>query len=391
MDSDGDVENGVPDVDKTKGEHDNDENTPRSRHGRRPNLSENDTFTEVLCERSSKRATKDIIHGDDLTEVNIANITRGPRKRRSAESYDNARETVVKSEVPTVTHMSQSRRLNAFKLRIKACRRTINKGEENKRNSLHRKKAMSKLSVKSSRFIAICHGDSHRKNGTRNNIQNGDLYFNLFDQKNSPCIRCSTCRKYLSVDGFLCHIHEHGSTGKTTATNPSQVLELRNGDMSRFVMKQWELFQKKKVLFDNNQLREDGIDSAALKMAENEMNEGIRLLCKQQRNPSMRISSRVRKQKQLYPIENYAYANSAKRGNTDSDIADEVDIASGTNEGFCGPSPTKLIKLGSKILGNSDSPTKCSPLGGISESNVVALQNGPELMTFTALERNGEL
>ena len=104
--------------------------------------------------------------------------------------------------------------------------------------------------------VRIVHRDSTpQNNGVRVRRQLGEVFVEHYNSKRSFCIRCYTCRKMLSVDHFMRHLHD--VSGGLVSTDVPQILEPSDSDMTDNEMKSWEVFQRKKELFENNQLPSD--------------------------------------------------------------------------------------------------------------------------------------
>lgn len=93
-----------------------------------------------------------------------------------------------------------------------------------------------------------CAGDA----STRSRTQIGEVFVDRYDSKKSLCIRCYTCRKLMTVDNFSHHLHDVVSGGlikiEPRAIFPMDpILEGRDKKM-------WEIFQRKKEMFENNNL-----------------------------------------------------------------------------------------------------------------------------------------
>lgn len=100
--------------------------------------------------------------------------------------------------------------------------------------------------------VRIVHRDSSPLNQQRARSQLGEVFVNRYHNKKSMCVRCYTCRKMMSVDNFLRHLHDI-SGGLVNLSSP-QTIDPSEADLSEQEVKLWESFQRKKELFDNNQL-----------------------------------------------------------------------------------------------------------------------------------------
>lgn len=100
--------------------------------------------------------------------------------------------------------------------------------------------------------IRVIHRDLSPQSHQRNRSQLGELFVDHYHNKKSSCVRCYTCRKMMSVDNFLRHLHD--VSGGLLSVNIPRTIDLSDPDLSVNEYKQWELFLRKKELFDNNQL-----------------------------------------------------------------------------------------------------------------------------------------
>ncbi|KAL4231038.1 hypothetical protein ACF0H5_008621 [Mactra antiquata] len=100
--------------------------------------------------------------------------------------------------------------------------------------------------------IRIVHRDSSPLSEQRSRSQLGEVFVGRYHNKKSMCVRCYTCRKLMSVDNFLRHLHD--VSGGLVTVNSPQTIDPGAGDLNEPEQKLWESFQRKKELFDNNQL-----------------------------------------------------------------------------------------------------------------------------------------
>lgn len=104
--------------------------------------------------------------------------------------------------------------------------------------------------------VRIVHRDASPDNSNvRSKRQLGEVFVEHYNNKRSFCIRCYTCRKMMSVDHFMRHLHD--VSGGLVSTDLPQIIEPSDPDMTDCELKAWEVFQRKKELFDNNQLPSD--------------------------------------------------------------------------------------------------------------------------------------
>lgn len=173
--------------------------------------------------------------------------------------------------------------------------------------------------------LAVSHRDVFSNNSQLNNIQTGNVFMDLYNNENSPCIRCCTCTKVFSVDDFLEHLHDNRDDGKLISVVNPQTLSLR--DTSESQKKMWQSFQLKRKNFNNNSSTQQ-LNSIQQSRARDfkELPQTVKPIDK-----SIRISSRKRRQKQLYPIENYSFCSTVK---SDEEITATVQL-----------SPAKIVKV----------------------------------------------
>ncbi|KAL3863824.1 hypothetical protein ACJMK2_005554 [Sinanodonta woodiana] len=243
-------------------------------------------------------------------------------------------------------------------------------------------------------ILFIRHKDSTSKNG-HSKSQLGEAYVDKYENKKSICIRCYTCQKLMSVENFLCHLHDLSNNGHLLAVTQPQILEPRDSELSENEKKLWDSFQRKKELYDNNQLPSPyGVkenetlykvkpepDKKALVFGNNIKKMPMKkpyipdiLPASRDRTSGVRVSSRKRKEKQLYPFENYTFVRKLPRLSVDIDMEEEQDVNVDTQ--WERPMKTEA-PLGASVIDTKR----------IGES-VVTIANGPELTTFTALQED---
>lgn len=219
-------------------------------------------------------------------------------------------------------------------------------------NKASRKNLIKKK--KQREVLSVVHKDILPNNSHLNNIQPGNVFMDLYNNENSSCVRCCTCNKIFSIEAFLSHQHDNGGDGKLISVVNPQSLSLRDASDSQ--KKIWRNFQLKRKRFNNNKITtvQNGLPKIQIVERQNDL-EKRTLIVKPPSNKSVRISSRKRKQKQLYPIENYSYSSVVKHEGQDASS----------------PSPNKIIKVSNALA-----------------DNVVTESNGPILTSFTALEHD---
>lgn len=101
--------------------------------------------------------------------------------------------------------------------------------------------------------LRIIHRDASPQTEPRNRSQLGEVFVDRYHNKKSVCVRCYTCRKLMTVDSFLRHLHDVVSGGLIAVTS-AQTVDIEDTDLTDKERKYWETFQRKKELFDNNQI-----------------------------------------------------------------------------------------------------------------------------------------
>ena len=122
--------------------------------------------------------------------------------------------------------------------------------------------------------LRIFHRDINAQNSTiRSKRQLGEVFVEQYNNKRSFCIRCYTCRKMMSVDNFMRHLHD--VSGGLIATDVPQTIEPSDPEMTDRELKAWEVFQRKKELFDNNQLPSDVARSSTVYNVDSDSNQSF--------------------------------------------------------------------------------------------------------------------
>ena len=162
--------------------------------------------------------------------------------------------------------------------------------------------------------IVVHHRDNtSRTSQQRNRWQEGYLQLSLYSSKDSPCITCNTCRETFSVKKFIKHLHHQNKVDELCEVTLAQKLEPKC-PAPMLTWQIWEQFEKRQAQFEEIAIRE----KQTLKLQRQEQ---------QALNPpNQRLSGRVRKRKQLHPMESYVYAaNQNKRARvSESDNSHET-------------------------------------------------------------------
>ncbi len=192
--------------------------------------------------------------------------------------------------------------------------------------------------------LQVVHRDSIQRNGQRGRCQGGDLHLHLFKALDSPCVQCSTCLEKMSVRKFLKHLHHHSHRDELMDVSLPQRLELRDMPTpSEHLETMWQEFEKRQKKFMEEQrkptrrkrtskvkAKKNGRLTSPRKVATTETAGTPRLQPRRQEAnnaaKSTRHSSRIRKQKQLHPMEKYVYTEN-KRPRLCEDGVIDVGIA----------------------------------------------------------------
>lgn len=300
---------------------------------------------------------------DSVPQIKKNNVKRSQsvdvfkKKSEESQTIDSAREDDIENKGDKcLTWLSKKPK----KLQVK-----MNNKKMKKPNSLKVKwtifnKSNKKLMKKKKQreVLTVVHKDLMSNGSHMNNIQPGIVFMDLYNNENAPCVRCCSCNKAFSVDAFLAHQHDSTEEGKLVSVINPQTLSLR--DTSDSQKKMWRNFQLKRKRFNTKvPLFQSRVPKSIQK--ESGQEKGPSILVRPQNNnmsKSVRISSRKRKQKQLYPIENYSYSSTGKpQGNN------------------LMPSPIKMMKVVDAASVDL-------------AENVVTQSNGPLWTSFTALEHD---
>lgn len=266
-------------------------------------------------------------------------------------------------------------------------------------------------------ILAVIHKDMVPRNGHKHRMQAGNVFLDQYNRKDSTCVRCCTCKKLLSVDMFLIHLHEIGGSGKLLSVSQPQVISLRDSFPSETQKRLWENFQKRRRLHGSSGDRSkngvvESVESAPeevlpvpttkkLEQKKKVVNERLanpaKVPLRHQSVPAIqapgtltngnvRISARKRKQKQLYPIENYSFSRKSSQKNIQIDSDGEEPLSPNGLEVNVdeGGSPAKVVRLLPSVVDSATCVERVVPQ--VSQGSVLTLANGPEVISFTALQ-----
>ncbi|XP_062622314.1 uncharacterized protein LOC134283826 [Saccostrea cucullata] len=205
-------------------------------------------------------------------------------------------------------------------------------------------------------ILSVVHKDMTLKNGQGGRMQAGNVLLDLYKGPLDPCIRCCTCDKLFSIDNFLKHLHDVNGSNKLLVVRQPQAFALRDLNPTSYQKKLWEHFFKKRKAY-NDELKQKRMDKDKQTQLQNRESSDVR------------ISGRKRRPKQLHPIENYRY--SLPKGSVNA--SDKMECCDA-------PPPSKCRK-------SVDTSTSCEDMDcEDGTESVVTLTNGPEVISFTALE-----
>ncbi|KAJ8316951.1 hypothetical protein KUTeg_004855 [Tegillarca granosa] len=262
------------------------------------------------------------------------------------------------------------------------------------KNQLNKKK-LTESKHEKKEILSVIHKDVVVRNGNKSRVQSGSVFLDQFEAQDSACVRCCTCKKFISIENFLNHLHEVGGSGKLIAINEPQTLALRDMYPSDAQKRLWKNFQEKlrrmrkcdkeselvterKMLLNNK----DRVNENPIVASTSDIKKHVN----NQHAGSTRISARKRKQKQLYPIENYSFSKSQPmRKLIDSD---DESPRSPLLERSCDAyddSPVKRMKLDTNHNNDSEITFPSHVTSKMECESVLTLTNGPEMTSFTAL------
>ena len=84
---------------------------------------------------------------------------------------------------------------------------------------------------------------------TRRRSQDGDLFVEMYRTVDSKCIRCCSCRKFVSIAEFLEHLHSRRHDKMLIVLNP-QKLFLRGLQKSTAQLVSWQDFKSKQIVLE---------------------------------------------------------------------------------------------------------------------------------------------
>ena len=257
----------------------------------------------------------------------------------------------------------------------------------NKKNS--KKTDSGDASKEGKEILAVVHKDMTPKNGQRGRIQAGNVFIDMYDGPNNPCVRCCTCKKLYSVDNFLKHLHEIGGNGKLLVVTQPQTFALRDSYPSENQKRLWGSFQKRRRMYSAELSAKNGVKIDVKKNVEIDESIVTKIQSSLMKDRNVRISARKRKPKQLHPIENYSFSKSAASNQAE---AEEVEPTCDEHIAVELPPPTKISRImpnlsaGIQSLARGSSEEPGTGSSTVASESVVAIANGPEVISFTALE-----
>jgi hypothetical protein len=157
--------------------------------------------------------------------------------------------------------------------------------------------------------LSVVHRDSVNKNENRLS-QSGRLYLHLFNDKSSKSIMCTNCDEYFTTETFLCHLHG-GETNSLLDVEAKRTLDIQSAEPSEWEQTQWREFKAKcrkleaETPHDGEKNGKNGnkiVKALQFELIKTQFDKVVP-------DPSVRQSTRVRKRKQLYPIEKYMFSS----------------------------------------------------------------------------------
>jgi len=100
--------------------------------------------------------------------------------------------------------------------------------------------------------LAVIHRDNVHRQGTARvgRWQDGEVYLSIYRNKDSACIQCLTCHDFYTVRRFLKHMHKQSNPDELLEVNLPQKFELRNPSPTDGETKDWQEFQTRRRLVE---------------------------------------------------------------------------------------------------------------------------------------------
>ncbi|XP_046365129.2 uncharacterized protein LOC124141231 [Haliotis rufescens] len=292
---------------------------------------------------------------------------------------------------------------------------------------IHFKKGNKKnVSDTDKKIIEIRHKDPKPTNSHPSVTQDGDIHLDLYQKKSSLCIKCCSCKKFFSLRNFLTHQHYPDDTEILTTVAQPQVLEPRSIKLSDRKKGLWQEFNKrrkqlegpkpvneskpivlskplnivnKSVITTSHSVPSHAPKPATVhkppsladavppgykpaseleaqlrkKIEVPQFKQPVTVTGPPRRAPGssgVRVSSRKRKERQLFPIENYSFAKKVARLDLPMNGEEAMDVSPVV------PAPTEV---------------KAAAAAAEACNSVLTLSNGPELTNYTALQDGPEI
>ena len=163
--------------------------------------------------------------------------------------------------------------------------------------------------------------------------QAGTVLLSAYCAQESVCVECSTCGKWLSVVDFLRHQHltAAGDTQQLLVTSQPHTLRLHSATPLPWETALWNEFQNKQQTFDGATVKHiTDIDASVQPDTNTNTNTPSVLITTpvtECDTHTTRHSKRVRKRKQLHPIERYVFSKLyASNDDEDRDDGDDSSL-----------------------------------------------------------------
>ena len=259
--------------------------------------------------------------------------------------------------------------------------------------------------------LLVLHRDSVHRVNQRGRWQEGALHLDRYQALDSLCIQCITCRDYFSLKRFMKHMHHQNNRDELAHVTLSQKLELSSPSPTEEEATMWNDFQvrRQELATVSSKAKSDARQKSASRVTNksverprdqlpvnstinNKVREsvknvvknktvkkvtspsGVKKAGKQTTPSSTRHSTRVRKRKQLHPIEKYVFSKlspnaeppSKKARIENEDIHNESEVVcqgSDTN-GCVQGTPVRGLRLRLSSTSSKQTFTKYDLRGG---------------------------
>lgn len=174
--------------------------------------------------------------------------------------------------------------------------------------------AKKPATAKSRKFppLQVTHRD-HRNGHTRGKSQDGELFLDLYKTRDAACVLCSACREMMSVRKFLKHAHRLCDPDEIVAVTMPQKLEMTSCQPDTEEKDLWAEYETRAQQYEEiYRAREQSRQAKALADRELKKQMAEQPPAEEEspttENSHTRHSTRLRKRKQLHPMESYVFA-----------------------------------------------------------------------------------